>query len=425
VLAEAAGEAPVKLTPIEWPVVAKAVAKDYKNDDVAGLAAEMAYHFIFALFPFLLFVATMAGMIGRVLRQDRLLDDIMDTLSAQLPASTAEALRRPLEEVLSQRGNEVLSIGAAVGFVLALWAAANGVATVMKACNRAYGVEETRGYIKHKAVALGLTIVFSLLLIIGVISLTVGDDLIEWASDAFGLGGVTGVVLQAARLVLGLAGISLGFALLYWRGPNGAQQFRWISPGSVLATLALALLTVGFGVYVDLVGAASYAKTYGTAFGLILFLYFLYLSSQVIVLGAELNAETIKRYDPETIRDTISDPRKQLPGEQPAPRPQAAREAGVSPQAVVATNARSADKVAAGDGGPGTATKGGAGASGGAAGDGPSSNGRSNGSAGPLARITPAGRRRSDRTRPVTLALSGAAVAGAFALGLLRRERSS
>ena len=71
------------------------MARAYQKDDVAGLAAEMAYHFIFALFPFLLFVATVAGMIGRVLRQDRLLDDVTDALSAQLPAAAAAALRGP------------------------------------------------------------------------------------------------------------------------------------------------------------------------------------------------------------------------------------------------------------------------------------------------------------------------------------------
>ena len=194
-----------------------------------------------------------------------------------------------------------------------------------------------------------MTVVLTLFLIVGVVGLTAGNDLIEWAARRFGLGGVTELVLQGVRIVLSLIGIILAFSLLYWQGPNVDQQFRWVTPGSILSTIALALLSFGFGIYVDLVGAASYAKTYGTAFGLILFLYFLYLASQVIVLGAEFNAETTKRYDPETIRDKITDPRKQLPGEQPAPHPQAAREAGVSQGQVLATNRTSAQKVAAGE----------------------------------------------------------------------------
>ena len=440
--------------------------KEYKKDDIPGLAAEMAYHFIFALFPFVIFLATVAGMVGRLVRQDRLLDDIMDTLYQQLPPETAEALRGPLEQVLGQRGNEALSIGAAVGLVLALWSASSGVATVMKAFNRAYGVEETRGFIKQKAIALGMTVVLSLFLIVGVVGLTAGNDLIEWAARRFGLGGVTEFVLQGVRIVLSLIGIILAFSLLYWQGPNVDQQFRWVTPGSLLSTIALALLSFGFGIYVDLVGAASYAKTYGTAFGLILFLYFLYLASQVILLGAEFNAETTKRYDPDTIRDKITDPRKQLPGEQPAPHPQAAQEAGVSQGQVLATNRSSAQKVAAGGGGPEAATKGGAGASGNATDDGRcgrsggehherpgrqpaaptappaaapaearTAPARSAGSSAASRTITasesPATRpgaeeapqRGPDRTGLVALAVSGAAVAGAFAMGFLRRDR--
>jgi membrane protein len=415
----------MRLTQIEWPVVIRAVAKEYRRDDVSGLAAQMAYHFVFALFPFLIFLATVAGMVGRVLRQDRLIDDIMNALYAQLPPATAEALRGPLEQVLGQRGNEALSIGAAVGLVLALWSASNGVATVMKACNRAYGVEETRNFFKQKGLAVGLTLVLSLFVILGVTCLTGGSDLIEWAAPMLGLGAWTELLLQAARVVLGLVGISFAFALLYWQGPNVRQQFRWISPGSVLATLALAVLALGFGLYVNLVGAASYAKTYGTAFGLILFLYFLYLSSQVIVLGAELNAETTKRYDPETIRDKITDPRKQLPGEQPAPHPQAAREAGVSPSAVVATNTQSAERVAA------VTAAGGGGAEAAARARDPEGAARAAGSeaappegAGGAGGASEAdGAARPDRTRVVALALAGAAVAGAFAVALFPRDR--
>jgi membrane protein len=422
----------VKLTQIEWPVVAKSVANEYKRDDVGGLAAEMAYHFIFALFPFVIFLATVAGMVGRAIRQDQLLDDLMNSLYSQMPPATAEALREPLAQVLGQRGNEALSIGAAVGLVLALWSASAGVATIMKAFNRAYGVAETRGFIKSKAIALGLTVVLSLLLIVGVVSLTLGDNLIKWAGANAGLGGATQLLLQVVRVVVALLGITVAFSILYWQAPNVRQQYRWITPGTLLATAALIVLSLGFGLYVNLVGAASYAKTYGTAFGLILFLYFLYLSSQVIVLGAEFNAETTKRYDPETIRDKITDPRKQLPGKQPEPHPQAAREAGVTARQVADTNDAAAARLAAGEGGPETATFGGA--------SNPPDDARQNGAVSatgmapqgaaagtnPNPEIkAPEKRRGPDRTQLTALAVAGAAVAGAVALGVARRDQQA
>ncbi len=258
----------MKFSQIEWTPVGKAVVKEYSKDDVPGLAAEMAYHFIFAIFPFVIFVTTIAGIVGRFLSQDRLIDRIMAALYSQLPPATAEALRQPLEEVLGQRAGQALSIGAAVGIVLALYSASNGVATIMKAFNRAYGVQETRGFLKTKGIALGLTIVLSLLLIIGFISLTVGNDLVDLVAGWLGLGRFAEAFLTVAQYVVGLLGITLAFALLYWQGPNVDQQFRWLTPGSVIATLAMVLLTVAFGLYVNLIGASSYAKTYGTAFGL-------------------------------------------------------------------------------------------------------------------------------------------------------------
>ncbi|MDQ3701581.1 MAG: YihY/virulence factor BrkB family protein [Chloroflexota bacterium] len=461
----------MKLSQIEWKIVGKAVVKEYSKDDVPGLAAEMAYHFIFALFPFIIFLTTIAGIIGQALSQDRLIDQIMAALYSQLPAATVEALRQPLEEVLGQRSGEALSIGAVVGIVLALYSASNGVATIMKAFNRAYGVEETRGFIKTKALAIGLTLVLSLLLITGFISLTIGNDIVGWLADVLGLGGATAVLLTVAQYLLALVGITLAFGLLYWQGPNVDQQFRWLTPGSFLATAALVLLTILFGLYVNLIGASSYAKTYGTAFGLILFMLYLYLTSQVILLGAEFNAETAKRYDPDTIRDKITDPRKQLPGEQPAPHPQAAKEAGVSQRQVQSTNQQAAKKVAAGKGGPETATAGGRASSAGSAGkegaagtadaDAPGTNGASsqsgsratdgaargesaastNGSTGVAAPVENGASSTLEedgkghgitiadpqpgpnRTQLATLAVSGAAIAGAVALGLLRRDR--
>lgn len=409
--------------------------KEYKKDDVPGLAAEMAYHFIFALFPFFLFLATVAGLVGRLLSQDQLVDQIVNSLSAQLPGATAEALREPLQQVLGRQANQALSISAGVGLVLTLYSASNGIATIMKAFNRAYGVEETRGFIKQKLISIGLTIVLSLLLIVGFVSLAFGNDIIRVVAGVFDLGGLTQIALQVAQVVLGLLGIALAFAILYWQAPNVDQTFRWVSPGSLCATAALALLTVGFGLYVNLVGAASYAKTYGAAFGLILFLYFLFLASQVIVLGAELNAETAKRYDPDTIRDKITDPRKQLPGEQPMPHPQALKEAGVSPEQVAASNANSAAKVATGGGGPEAATRGGAssGVGGGTRAekeekdkDGASKSGSADVGAADIARrgITPASpRRMPDRSNAVALAMSAAASAGALAIGVLTRGR--
>jgi hypothetical protein len=219
---------------------------------------------------------------------------------------------------------------------------------MMKAFNRAYGVEETRNFIVSKLVALGLTLALVVLLIGGSILLTAGGAL----ARILDLGTLGTVILFIARIVGAFAGISLGLAILYWKGPNIKQQFIWISPGSILTTLAIVIFSALFGLYVSLFAGDSFNKTYGAIAGAIIFLFFLRLISTIILLGAEFNAEAARRYDPATIQDKMSDPKKQLPGKQPEPHPQAAKEAGVSRSDVVATNAAASQRIADGGGGP-------------------------------------------------------------------------
>ncbi len=339
----------MKLAQVEWGTVARSTVREFRRDEVLVLAAAMAYHFIFALFPFAIFLAALTGFVGRFIGEDQLFQYILNYLETALPDTTVEAIRGPLEQVTNAQNGGALSLGV----LLALVSASNGVVTVMQAFNRAYGIEETRNIVVKRLVALGLTLVLSLLLVSGFILLIFGGDIGAWLAGRFGFGGAFAAVWNVLRIPLVLVGISLGLAILYWKGPHVDQQFEWITPGSVLATLLWFLATVAFGFYVQSFAAESFRNTYGAVSGLILFLFYLYLTSVVILLGAELNAETTKRYDPELIRDKMTDPRKQLPGKQPRPDPQAAAEAGVTPRQVAASNWRSAAKLAgAGDGQP-------------------------------------------------------------------------
>jgi membrane protein len=351
----------MKISQVEWGTVGKAALKEYGKDDIAGLAAEMAYWIVFSLFPFFAFLAFLTGIIGQIIGVDDLFNQISNTALQPLDPATRETLQGPLGTLLSTGGG-ALSFGAIISAVLALNSASAAMSTTMKACNRAYGVEETRNAIIKKLMALGLTFVFVLLLVGGVLFLSLGGKL----ADLLTFGGAGRVILLIVRIVIAAIGMSLALAILYWKGPNIKQQFVWISPGSILATVTLFVLTGLFGLYVRLLGESSYAKTYGALAGVILFLFFLRLASTVILLGAEFNAEATKRYDPETIRDKITDPNKMIPGEQPAPHPQAAREAGVSQGQVAAANQEAAAKASVS--GVPTATKTGLAAANGSAG---------------------------------------------------------
>ena len=340
----------MKITQVEWGTIARAAFKDYPKDqdDVPGLAAEMAYWIVFSLFPLFAFLAFLAGILGRVVGVEQSLEQITTTVLSPLGAESQEQLRGQLAALLENGG--ALSFGAVVSAVLALNAASAAVATTMKAFNRAYGVRETRNAVAAKLTALALTLVLVVLLVGGALLLTLGGRL----AVVFDIGVGGQVLLWVGRIVGATLGISLALAILYWKGPNVQQQFQWISPGSVLATVALIVFSVAFAYYIQLIGRSSFAKTYGAVAGVIIFLFFLRYASTIVLLGAEFNAEAAKRYDPETIRDKITDPRKMLPG-QPPPHPQARREAGVSEGQVATSNAVGAQRVVAGQVGAGAA----------------------------------------------------------------------
>jgi membrane protein len=320
----------MKITQVEWVTVGKAAFKEYGKDDIAGLAAEMAYWIVFSLFPFFIFMATLTGIINRFTGAD-LYAQITTSLFSALEPSTAETIKKALDQVVSPQGG-ALSIGVFVGAVLTLNSASSAVETTMKAFNRAYGVEETRNFFVKKLTSLALTLSLILLIIGGAVFLAIGGDLVE----KLNLGPFATIALSALRVVGALAAMSMGLAVLYWKGPNIKQQFQWISPGSIIATAALVAFAGFFSLYVRYFAGSSTNKTYGTLTGIILFLIFLRFASTIILLGAEFNAEAAMRYDHEAIRDKVDEQEKVVPGEQPHPHPQAAREAGLTPGQVVA-----------------------------------------------------------------------------------------
>jgi membrane protein len=320
----------MKISQVEWVTVGKAAIKEYGKDDVAGLAAEMAYWIIFSLFPFFIFMATLTGIINQITGKD-FYENITTSLFSVLEPTTAETLRKALDDVVAPTGG-LLSFGAIIGALLTLNSASSAVDTTMKAFNRAYGVEETRNFVVKKLTSLALTLALILLIIGGAIFLAVGGDLIE----KLGLGSIATILLSGLRVVGALAAMSLGLAILYWKGPNIKQQFQWISPGSIIATAALVAFAGIFSLYVRYFAGSSANKTYGALAGIILFLIFLRFASTIILLGAEFNAEAAMRYDPAAIRDKVDEQEKVVPGEQPHPHPQAAREAGLTPGQVVA-----------------------------------------------------------------------------------------
>ncbi|MDQ2787584.1 MAG: YihY/virulence factor BrkB family protein [Chloroflexota bacterium] len=288
---------------VDYKEVARATIKEFSQDDCTGLAAESAYHILFSIFPLAIFGASMSAIINSIFGLD-LFGKIMSALTSVLPADARSTIAAPLASVLTNKSGGLLS----VGIILALWSGSNAMSTFIKALNRAYDVEETRPIWKAKGLQVFLTLFMGVLMVVAFILIAFGGKIIGSIADHIGAGSIFKIAWSIARWPMVIVFISLALAVLYWTGPNIKQKFQWISPGATIATLVWVIAIYVFGFYVSKFG--NYDKTYGVIGGVMVLLLVFYLSSLVVILGAELNAELAKRYDPETIEDIAAHPEK-------------------------------------------------------------------------------------------------------------------
>jgi membrane protein len=253
-------------------------------DEVLDRAAALSYYFVFALFPALLFLTTLFGL----LPVPELMDRLLGYAGRVLPDDVASLIGRTVAEVVRGARGGLLSIGA----VGALWAASSGMGSAMVALNVVYEADDQRSWWKRRLVALGLTIVFSVFIVLALLLVVFGGPLGQTLANTLGLGGIFTLVWNLVGwpvvVVFGL----LGIALIYYLAPVVRQDWRWVTPGSVFTVGVWLLVSLGLRVYVSYLG--NYNKTYGSIGGVILLLLWLYLSSAVLLVGAEINSEIEK-----------------------------------------------------------------------------------------------------------------------------------
>lgn len=259
----------------------KRSVKEFSNDDMPTYAAALSYHGLFALFPFLIFLIALLGFLQ--------IPQFFDWVLEQAQTAMPEDAYRRLEEVVAQvQGNQQGGL-LSFGIIAAIWGASSGVRALMKALNRAYDVEETRATWKLYAFSLLYTVGFAILLIGATALMLLGPQAIEWLADQAGLGGAFVTLWTWLRWPVAVVLLMLTAALVYYVTPNVDQPFRLITPGAVIAVLVWILASIGFSLYVS--NFANYSATYGSLGGVVILLFYFYLSSMVLLLGAEINAE--------------------------------------------------------------------------------------------------------------------------------------
>jgi membrane protein len=280
---QAAPDQPTDLPRSALPGVLKRTLKEFKDDNLTDLAAALTYYGVLAIFPMIIVVVSILGLIGRSATQP-----LIDNLGKVAPGPAKQIFTSAINNVASGRGTAgVLFI---VGLLGALWSASGYIAAFMRASNVVWDIEEGRPIWKTIPIRLGVTLVTVILLTVSAVAVLFTGGLAAQAGQVLGVGSSVVTVFDIVKWPIMLLVVSLILAILYYVGPNVRQPgIRWVSPGSVLAVILWILASAAFAFYVS--SFAAYNKTYGALGGIVVFLVWLWITNVVILLGAELNAE--------------------------------------------------------------------------------------------------------------------------------------
>lgn len=267
--------------PIGWVDLFKRTGAEMMADDVMQMAAALAYNFFLALFPALLFLVSIVGFIPI----HDLMTTITNTLARVAPGEVIAIVQDQLVRIAHSNTGGLLTIG----FIGTLWSASSGVATLIDTLNQCYDIQEGRPWWKVRVVAIGLTVALGVFLILSFVLVLVGPTLAERIANWFYLGPAFTWTWKIVQWPVVFALVATAIAMVYYFAPDAEQNWVWLTPGSLLATVLWVLISLGFKLYVAKFG--SYNATYGTIGGVIVLMLWFYVSSLAFLLGAELNAE--------------------------------------------------------------------------------------------------------------------------------------
>jgi len=270
---------------------AKTFGKEFAADRIDDVAAMMTYYAVFALFPMVIMVVTLALLVLPA----EVIDDTVGMAAAAMPADVASILVDQVARMEAAAG-----AGFAIGSALiALWGASRGASALMSALNDLFDKKETRPWWKRQLVAIGTTLLVAGLLVIAMALLAGGPAVGEAIEARFGLGAAFDTAWEIMRWLVAALLVMVVWAVLYKLLPDTDAPFRVFTPGAVAGVALWFGITQAFGLYLD--NFASYEKTYGAVAVIVVFLTWLWLSNVALLVGAEINdvlAELRKDTDP-------------------------------------------------------------------------------------------------------------------------------
>jgi membrane protein len=276
---------PTGLPRRSWGDTLKRTARGFKEHKLQHWAAALTYYAVLSLFPALL---VMVSLVGLLADPDRVTSVLTDTVTALGPDTAAKTFQRPIESLTSNRSTAGVMF--VVGVLAALWSASTYVGAFTDACNAIYRVEEGRRFLKLKALQLAVTLVLIVLAAAVALALVLSGPVVSALGSSLGIGDTALTAWRYAKWPAMIVLVLVIFGVLYYATPNArVSGMRWVTAGALLALLTWVVASAAFALYVANFG--SYDKTYGTLGGVVVFLLWLWITNMAILLGAELNAE--------------------------------------------------------------------------------------------------------------------------------------
>ncbi len=262
-------------------------------DNLFIWASALAYSWLFAIFPFFIFLLALVHYLPERTR-DEIRNDIKQLVADRFPNAVNSMLWKDIEENHNNLLNQPAIRGRVlyVGLLVALWAASGGTAMTMTALDYCYELERGRSYFQHRVVAMVLTIVVAILLLVVILLLPVATFFKQWVVS-HGVVPFQGALLvfDLARWVLSVVLMILILCIIYHNGPAIRHHFCLITPGALFVVCVWVVLGLLFRLYIDRIGAKGYSQTYGTVGGVAILLLFFYIDALVLLIGAEINSE--------------------------------------------------------------------------------------------------------------------------------------
>ncbi|WP_353945498.1 YihY/virulence factor BrkB family protein [Streptomyces sp. HUAS MG91] len=282
-----APDSPTELSEHAWRAVLRRSIREFQEDELVDRAASLTYYGVLSIFPALLVLVAVLGVVGENATQK-----VLKGLETLAPGPVRDILTKSVSQLQGNAGTG--SVMAIVGLVLAVWSASGYVGAFIRTANQVYDVPEGRPLWKILPLRLGLTVALMALAMASAVIVVFTGGIAKSAGGAFGIGDTVLAIWSVAKWPVLAVLLVLMMALLFWATPNvKGRGWRWVTPGGGVALLIWLVASAGFSVYVS--GFSSYNKTYGTMAGVIVFLVWLWLTNLALLLGLEFDAEITRQ----------------------------------------------------------------------------------------------------------------------------------